>query len=73
MSVQKFLYGLFIDFWQKSFPFSISKWTVYLPTQHKKNFSLYAGKGGRDGMNGDIFFFFIQNDSSIKMENIFSK
>ena len=57
MSVQKFLYGLFIDFWQKSFSFSISKWTVYLPTQHKKNFSLYAGKGGRDGMNGDIFFF----------------
>ena len=72
MSVQKFLYGLFIDFWQKSFSFSISKWTVYLPTQHKKTFLCMQEKV--DAMVWtEIYFFLIQNDSSIKMENIFSK
>ena len=42
---------------KKVFPFQYqSELFIYLPNI-KKNFSLYAGKGGRDGMNGDIFFF----------------
>ena len=57
MSVQKFLYGLFIDFWQKVFPFQYqSELFIYLPNI-KKTFLCMQEKV--DAMVWtEIYFFF---------------